>query len=260
MLIRCQASRRAAGFSLVELMIALVVGLIVLGAVLTFTVTMLRSYSENIRSTRLTQELRTSMNVISRELRRAGFDAKSVTRVLTDSNPSTFNAMTLTANCVSYQYDRGVGGDWGGIPAATEVRGMRLNATTGTVQMNASSAAIDCSGATGWVDVTDASVVQITTFAPKLIDTPFCSQVGETEDPVTKVKTYHLAQGSVRHLTLCLKGRLVADNSIARQVTNTTRVRAENVSFIDSPAVCPASAAATLLTPSALNTECEGTL
>lgn len=258
MLIRSQGRRPAAGFSLVELMIALVVGLIVLGAVLTFTVTMLRSYSENIRSTRLTQELRTSMNVISREVRRAGFDAKSVTRVLTDSNPSTFNTMTLTTNCVSYQYDRGVGGDWGGVPAATEVRGIRLNATTGTVQMNASSATIDCSSGTGWVDVTDPSVVQITAFTPKLIETPFCSQLGSTT--VSGVTTYQLAQGSVRHLRLCLKGRLVADNSIARQVTNTTRVRAENINFVDSPDVCPASVAGALLTPAALNTECEGTL
>ena len=262
MLIRGHARRPAAGFSLVELMIALVVGLIVLGAVLTFTVTMLRSYSENIRSTRLTQELRTSMNVISREVRRAGFDAMSVTRVLTASNPSTFNAMTLTANCVSYQYDRGVGGDWGGVPAATEVRGMRLNATTGTVQMNASSATIDCSGGNGWVDVTDPSVVQITAFAPRLIDTPFCSELGSKTETVggVPVTTYQLAQGTVRHLTLCLKGRLVADNTIARQVTNATRVRAENVSFVDSAAACPASAAGALLTPAALNTQCEETL
>ncbi len=250
---------RSSGFSLVELMIALTLGLIVLGAVLTFTVTMIRAYSENIQSTRLTQELRTSMNIIAREIRRAGFDSRSVTRVLTDINPSTFNAMTVTANCVSYQYDRGVGGP-GGTPGVSEVRGVRMSSTTGTVQMNASSASIDCAGSNGWVDVTDPSVVQVTAFAPTLIDTPFCSQLGATTDPVTGTITYHLAQGVVRHLRLCLKGRLVADNSIARHVTNTVRVRAENVSFIDSTTVCPAVTSGALLTPSALNTECEATL
>lgn len=250
---------RASGFSLIELMIALTLGLIVLGAVLTFTVTMIRAYSENIQSTRLTQELRTSMNIIAREIRRAGFDSRSVTRVLTDINPSTFNAMTVTDTCVSYEYDRGVGGP-GGVPGTSEVRGVRLNAETGTVQMNATTAAIDCDADDGWVDVTDPSVVQVTAFAPTLIDTPFCSQVGETTDPVTGDITYHLAQGSVRHLTLCLKGRLVADNTIARQITNTTRVRAEEVSFIDSTAACPAVVSGALLTPAALNTECEETL
>lgn len=243
MLIRCQASRRAAGFSLVELMIALVVGLIVLGAVLTFTVTMLRSYSENIRSTRLTQELRTSMNLISRELRRAGFDSASVTRVLTPSNPSNFNTITDTGSSVAYQYDRGDGG-WGGVPATTESRGIRLSA--GTVQMSAGS---------GWVDVTDPSVVEVTAFVPTLIDTPFCSEIGKTEDTtVTPPKvTYQLAQGSVRQLTLCLKGRLVADPAIARQVTNTVRVRAEQVTFGDSTTTCPTLVEATLRSPAELN-------
>lgn len=250
---------RASGFSLIELMIALTLGLIVLGAVLTFTVSMIRAYSENIQSTRLTQELRTSMNIITREIRRAGFDSRSVTRVLTAVNPSTFNAMTVTDTCVSYEYDRLVDGP-GGVPGVSEVRGVRLNTATGTVQMNATTAAINCGADDGWVDVTDRSVVEITTFAPTAIPTPFCSQLGETADPVTGDITYHLAQGFVQHLTLCLKGRLVADNSIARQVTNTIRVRAENVSFVDSPDVCPAVAAATLLTPFALNDECEKTL
>lgn len=256
MLIRKQGLSNAGGFSLVELMIALVVGLIVLGAVLTFTVTMLRSYSENIRSTRLTQELRTSMNVISRELRRAGFDASSVSRVLTASNPSNFINLVATDDCVSYQYDRGEGTLDGG-PETTEFRAVRLNA--GKVQMSAGDGT-SCSGVGTWADITDPSVVEITAFAPNLIETPFCSKVGETKDPTTGLITsYQLAQGSVRHLRLCLKGRLVADNSIARQVTNTTRVRAENVSFVNSATDCLASAPATLLTPSGLNLECEET-
>ena len=78
MLIIPSARRRHAGFSLIELMIALTAGIIIIGAVSMFTVATMRSYSENILSTLLTQELRTSMNLVVRELRRAGHDSTSV--------------------------------------------------------------------------------------------------------------------------------------------------------------------------------------
>ena len=109
-------SRRQAGFSLVELMVAMVAGLIVIGAVIVFTISTVQAYSENIRSSRLTQELRTSMNILAREVRRAGYDSASVTRVLTATNPSNFNAVSA-AGCVVYRYDRGVAG---AAPGATE--------------------------------------------------------------------------------------------------------------------------------------------
>ena len=95
MLTSSQSNRCSqAGFSLVELMVAMVAGLIVIGAVIVFTISTVQAYSENIRSSRLTQELRTSMNILAREVRRAGYDSASVTRVLTATNPSNFNAVS----------------------------------------------------------------------------------------------------------------------------------------------------------------------
>ena len=253
-----QTRSRTTGFSLIELMIAMVAGLIVLGAVLTFTVSMIRAYSENIRSTRLTQDLRTGMNVIVRDLRRAGFDSTSVTRVLTDENPSGFTGMTASGSCVRYEYDRGVGGG-GGIPAATEIRGIRLNSATGALQMNASSSSIDCAGSSGaWVDVTDPSIIEVTAFTPKLINSPFCADLGNNLPTFPTV--YQKAEGSVRNLTMCLKGRLRSDPTIARHITSTTRVRAENVAFIlNSGVKCPSPAtnADVLPSPLVLNTDCE---
>lgn len=258
MLIRHRTRTSAAGFTLIELMIAMVVGLIVLGAVLTFTVSMIRAYSENIRSTRLTQDLRTGMNVMVRELRRAGFDSTSVTRVLTDKNPSAFNAMTVSGNCVIYEYDRGVGGG-GGPPGVTERRGIRLNATTGALQMNATGASIDCAGSdAAWVDVTDPAIVEVTAFTPRIINSPFCADLSNNLPTVPTV--YQKAEGSVRNLTLCLKGRLRSDTSIKRHVTNTTRVRAENVTFITAASTAcpsPVTNADVMPTPLILNTNCE---
>lgn len=243
MLISVNRSRRlAAGFTLVELMISIVIGLIVIGAVITFTVSTVQAYGENIRSTRLTQDLRTSVNVITRELRRAGFDSASVTRVLTSTTPSNFNAVTVNGNCVTYEYDRGVGG-WGGAAAATELRGVRLNTASGALQLNASGAAVSCGGTSAdWVDISDPQVVEITKFTPRIYQSRFCTNLGTTAPtPPATAPTYQIAQGAVRNLAICVQGRLRADNSIVRQVGNVTRIRSEDVQFVnDSATPCPA--------------------
>lgn len=60
-----------AGFSLAELMVASAIGLIVIGAVITLVLSMMRSNQETLQSTRLNQELRSTMAVIASEIQRA---------------------------------------------------------------------------------------------------------------------------------------------------------------------------------------------
>ena len=67
-----KAAARAGGFTLVELMVAMVIGLIVIGAVTALVLSMVRSNKETIAATRLTQELRATTAVITSELQRAG--------------------------------------------------------------------------------------------------------------------------------------------------------------------------------------------
>lgn len=256
--------RRAAGLTLIELMIAILAGLIVLGAVLTFTVATVRAYSDNIRSTRLSQELRTSMNILVRELRRSGYDSAAVTRVLTDDKPSGFDNLPDPSgtNCVVYEYDRGVAG---GAPAATEVRGIRFNAATKSLQMNASSSSIDCNGGAGWVDLTDPKVVSITAFAPVMQEKRFCSVVANRDTDADGVSDqFDIAEGGVRMISLCLKGSLAFDAGVVRQVADSVRVRSDELEFlIDQDAAakdaCEALPAAAVLeppTPEELNIEC----
>lgn len=221
----------ARGFSLVELMVAMAAGLIVLGAAVIFAVTSMRSYSENILSAKLTQELRSSMNLVVRELRRAGYDSTSVSRVLTTSSASGFTGMTSTdpddtdEGCVTYTYDRA--GD-------TEIRGFRLS--DGTLQLSATDGPGNpCTTAgTVWQDITDPEVVTITKFAPKLVESKFCTQVAEHDldpDPAVEDLVYDMAIGSVRTVSLCLQGQLASGDPITRHVTDSVRIRAEYLEF-----------------------------
>ena len=222
--------RGARGFSLVELMVSMLAGLIVLGAAVVFSVTSMRAYSENILSSKLTQELRTSMNLVVRELRRAGHDSTSVTRVLTTTSASSFDDFAVDGDCITYEYDRQVGGDG---PDATEVRGFRLNEDTGTLQLNASSDAIDCDDDADWEDITDPEVVTITKFEPVIVESRFCSQVAERDtDGDTVMDEFDMAEGSVRTVSLCLAGQMASGDAISRHVADSVRIRAEDLSFV----------------------------
>jgi len=224
-------NRRATigGFSLIELMIALVAGLIVIGSVLAFTVATVRAYNENIRSTRLTQDMRTAINLAVREARRTGYDATSVTRVLSDDTPTPSYAgltVSTTNDCFTYQYDR---------VDTSEYRALKLNSTTGALQakVGSAAAAVTCSDTSGWVDVSDTDVIKITDFVVQQRKYPFCAGISAVPDPAnpTTKTSWEVASGYVSNVGICIKGALKADAGISRAIFDTTRPRAETVTF-----------------------------
>lgn len=92
---------KARGFSLVELMVAMVIGLIVIGAVLALVMSMINANNRTIRATRLTQELRATAAIIAGDLRRAG-SAGNPLNIPVAMTLGTVN--TATAGCIRYRY------------------------------------------------------------------------------------------------------------------------------------------------------------
>ena len=92
---------RHAGFSLVELMVAMVLGLIVIGAVIALVLSMMRANNQTIGATRLTQELRATAALMAADLRRSG------------GVVDPFAAIdTATAGCIRYSYADAEGGNF----------------------------------------------------------------------------------------------------------------------------------------------------
>lgn len=204
------AGRRHAGpprgFSLVELMVAMVLGLIVSIAVIALVVAIIKSNRETLQATRLTQELRATLSVIAHDLRRArGVDDPLSTVMQAGGNP--FMAVsTRTAGCVVYAYDGAIDGPW---------HVVKLDAGRIVLQGAATKPA-SCSPA-GTPVVLGSNQVEIT----ELTFTPVTTATNPPQATDESI---------VREFTVTIAGHLIDDSaelaSITRTMSQTVYVRA----------------------------------
>jgi prepilin peptidase dependent protein B len=194
------------GISLLEILIAMVIGLIILSAALGMLVSMIKADSENVKTIQLNQELRGAMSLITRDIRRAGANRNAAANATATppSNPFSVSGstrLTIASNqqgdansCIIYSYDS---------DETSELYGFRLDSTDKTVETRASGAACDASG---WNDLTDNNLVNITGLS--FLDT-------------TVVQTGI----NIRAITITLSGFLVRDNTVIRTITETVKLR-----------------------------------
>ena len=188
---------RARGFSLIELMVAMVVGMIVVGAVLALVVSIMKSNRQTLQSTRLNQEMRATLAVIANDLRRA----RSVTdpfstAVLVNGNP--FKAVSTSGgSCAIFGYDGAVNGPW-----------HIIKLDSGKVWMlGATSRPTDCDDGSTPVPL-GSNQVEVTSL---------------TFDPATTASTPPLVtdEGVVRRFTVTIVGRLIDRDAELSRVTRT---------------------------------------
>ncbi len=243
-------SKNSLGFSMIELMIAMAIGLVVIGSVLAFTLSSIGTNTEYVQATRLSQELRNSMDFVSRELRRAGYDQNvgSYTAKYSPSNPyvtSPFARISTTndANgdgtdgdgCVIYAYDRS-GGTSGTVDLARgEIRALRLGFTpdgVGVLEMAESSSGKTpvCDGAAptytnyppicssaGWCALSDPQILNLTAF--NLDTSGYIPQDGNAiSTPLT-----------MREIGIELQGQLrrSEDGTVTRGIRSDVKIRAD---------------------------------
>ena len=237
---------RQRGFSLVELMIALAAGLIVSGAAIAFLMSSFRSNGEYVISTRLTQELRNTLDLVTRDLRRAGYDQYSMSG-MASGRISPFSRMRLCDatnkcvgdvaaptppyTCVIYAYDRDTG-NHGQLDVDTgEVRAVRRRTATvngianvGIIEYGVSAAGVKpvcsaagpnyavfpvaCNTTTNWCPLSDPTRLDVTSFA------------------ITDAST-NSGSVRIRDLTVVLQGRPAGKTDYVRGVTANVRIRSD---------------------------------
>lgn len=248
---RIHHARPASGFSLIELMIALAAGLVVVGAVLAFTLSSLRSNADYIGATRLTQELRTTLGFVMDELQRAGYDENAldfVSQPVAGALSSNFGTMQVADSdadgvkeCIVYAYDRSTGTAGQVDLASAEIRAIRRRVRSvngsdvGVVEFAESTAAVTpscgaagpdyatypatCNAGTTWCALSDPRILDVDRLA--FDDSEFV--------PINGIVASGQSGMQIRRIGIEIIGQLQDVDDVRRGLRSEVRIRADCV-------------------------------
>lgn len=229
--------QKKAGFNLIELMIAMSLGLIVIGGGISVFVATSASNRDVLNTIRLNQELRGVMSFVTRDLRRAGSwnytaaVAADASKTMLDNPFNQAGQITGTPNCdptisgltaaqggvdvdtdgvlecvyacVEYTYDLSEDGSHSG---NSEAFGFGFENDVVKIRQGGTTCA---GGMVGWEAITDDEVVKITNF--QVIDR-FPESYGGTQ---------------TRLLEIRITGELVKDSTVSRDLVDYVRIRSD---------------------------------
>lgn len=188
MLSKNQKYTRQKGFSLVELMIAIVIGLIVAGAGISLLVNTADTDFDALKITRLNQELRAVMNLMVRDIRRAGYNAGVGNLIAAGAwNPfirdtggnllfslsdiNNVDSNTATKDCIIFAYDANNNGvdDGNSERFGYRLMASAVNTSWNTVKARQNGALCSSTSNSDWTPLSDDSTIEIRalTFTPR---------------------------------------------------------------------------------------------
>ncbi|KGJ88255.1 PulJ/GspJ family protein [Thalassotalea sp. ND16A] len=249
-----------AGFTLIELMLSMVFGLIVLSGLTSIYLAVVTSSSDTLKNTKLNSQLMTIMGIMADDIRRAGYWSNSNLLAPTD-NP--FNQVddsrlvivksvtdktkivedsNIDGSCILYSYDRDEDGLVDNSSSRYEYYGFRLNG--GTVQVRSSGSVTQGDSCTNgnWYDLSDDDLYQIDTltFNPR---NSSCANSSEPDgsdsdndtnndvDDESEKDCYRVAAAAghvtveTREILITLGGSLKNDANVKAQYSQSIRVR-----------------------------------
>ncbi|MEP7101321.1 MAG: prepilin-type N-terminal cleavage/methylation domain-containing protein [Burkholderiales bacterium] len=217
-------TRAQHGLSLVELMVGIVIALLIAAAGVTLLTSHLRENRSLLLEARLMQDLRTAADLVTRDLRRAGYWGAASDGVWASgsgaiaTNPYAAVApATAASDAVSFRYSRDATEN--NAVDGNEQFGFRLR--TGAIEIQL--------GAGNWQALTDAGTLKVTAFSvtpsvQELSLEAFCSKPCPTGSSACPPRQ------QVRSFALVISGQLVGDASVARTVRSSVRLRNDPVS------------------------------
>lgn len=208
-----QVTKKNNGFSLIELMISMAVGIVLTSGAISMFTGSLKHSNEFVSLTKLDQELQGIMDLIAKEVRRTGYDGDSSTGNDTDFGVN----INSTASCLLYSYDNNNSGTVGQLDS-NEQYGIRFSGN----QIFFGSSVTGCAGG-GWNSINDPNAVQISnlTFAQN----DLCLNLVSNRDCTTVTATTGEKLLLRKQIDISITGNYTNDkNNYARTVTNSVRL------------------------------------
>jgi prepilin-type N-terminal cleavage/methylation domain-containing protein len=250
---------KSKGFSIVELMIAMLIGLILIAGVMTIYVSTIKDSRNLLSSASLSQELTAVMSILSNDLRRSGAYSGvthslllkdnpfyAVQEISPETDPKSYRlpfAINISAqqDCVSFAFD--ADNDSLSSVQENDVFAFRLKdkSIKSLQYANLSNFVIDaCANNAGsWMTITDRGLISISELH---ISTQSSQCINMTTQNKWQVNSDShlfpcLSSNSVEHyqsgdrlvemrmVTIRLKGYLTADKQVTKELTQTIAIR-----------------------------------
>lgn len=237
------------GFSLVEMLIAVAVGLVVLAGITQIFSSTVGNASDTRKMARVNADLRAAMDVMMRHIQRAGYNSAAVNpatgAVQSTSNPFTQGANDLSVgnNCITFTYDDsgdGVVDTDEDMNGRQDVHAFYLNGGAIIMRRDNSSSAVNSCSPNLTEGITDPDRVTITGLQFTLSEQCLDVTGGGTPTDCVAGAVNGNTWVKARQVTITITGKPVEDSAgtMVRSITNTVRVRNDLVCTKGS-APCP---------------------
>ena len=211
------------GFTMVELLIGMAIGLFIVAAAASLMTGNLRENRNLLIENRLMQDLRTAADMITRDLRRAGYWAAANAGVRSDgTGPVLLNPyvdvtpVAAAADNVSFRFSRDATEN--NTVDSNEQFGFRLR--NGAIELQL--------GAGNWQALTDASTLTVTQFSvTPTVETISLGALCTSPCPAGSATCP--PQQHVRSLAVTIGGRATGDARLTRSVRSQVRLRNDPV-------------------------------
>lgn len=207
------------GFTLVELLVALAVNVILLSALIAVLSSTVGHYDKVNSTDTLNQQLESALQLMTNDIRRAGYWGNAMSDVNTGVNNNPFMAAGIDVsvnganNCILFAYDYNSNGSLPAISSASDDERYGFRVVNQTLQSRPPGAPYDCTAAaSAWENVTNPSILQITGLTFTLSAT--------TVPPAQATKVMQ-----IRYVTITITGRLTSDTSVTKTLNEHVRIR-----------------------------------
>lgn len=238
--------QRQSGFTLTELMISTVVGMIAVGGVLSVYLGTIKSSSGMLKAAKLNQELSAAIEIMVSDIRRAGYWAAAApgnldntfTRAGTNLNIDGSPADT-SGSCILYTYDATYRGGTAGTVDSTDYFGFKKDGDV-VKMLRSGSATTDCDSGT-WESLTDSNTIIIDTLTfdtngTKCLNTTTNAQWDSIcLDASSPAPSGYAAPNTgdilveTRQIRILLGGHLKGDAAVKKKIQASVRVRNDRI-------------------------------
>jgi type IV pilus assembly protein PilW len=212
-----------------EVMIAMSISLVVTASMIALMANSLGSTARIIQMTKLSDDMRVALQMMSRDVRRASYNANSMycyanTDCASDGIVTTAGDITMVDldsdsvnDCFTFLMDR----DYDGDSTEDNAGGFRRVTANGVgvIEMWTGDSTADCTdaaGAAGWVQITNPENMNISVFS---IDDNLSYTQNILDDGTNTVSM------KVRKVRMNMEGQLVLDSTITRHMEDIIAVR-----------------------------------